>query len=405
MWRVALACLGAAGCNQVFGLDPASGSPGGDGPTSGSDVLETCVQTGCSGQTPICDDQSHICRACLTHADCATSSDVCIPLDFPDTSLAGSCADAGSVAYLDPSGGGATCSQAAPCAKVAEALATGRPFVKFTGQITDNAAVSTAVTFFADPGASLTKTADGALLTVSGVTADLRIYELTITGATSNTSSGIKGVGVNVVSGQLEIEHVRVIGNDDVGIVFGGSSLTIARSTIDNNAGGGVDLTNGSTTFSISNTFITRNGGNTSTTGGVHLFGNAAGSRFEFNTLYGNNTDVPTQSGGITCDVTGLSLPNNLSVHNQIQGDIGSGGSGATENVVGPTCTQPTTLITSIKTFSAFGFAASDDFHLTPGASDAIDRASFVDSVKVDVDDQTRPLGSLPDIGADELMP
>ena len=62
------------------------------------------------------------------------------------------------------------------------------------------------------------------------------------------------------------------------------------------------------------------------------------------------------------------------------------------------------TTVVSTNSRAQFGFASDTDFHLTSGATQAIDQGDLSD-VNVDVDDNARPQGSQPDVGADELMP
>ncbi len=52
-----------------------------------------------------------------------------------------------------------------------------------------------------------------------------------------------------------------------------------------------------------------------------------------------------------------------------------------------------------------FADAAGLDFHLAPGATDAIDQGVTVEGAGVDMDAETHDAGSAPDIGADEVTP
>ncbi len=129
-------CLGHPGDN-CMNLPDASDAPqscASDEQCSGAmpvcDVSgsKTCVQctpaeaTQCMGMTPVC-GSGDSCRGCVAHSECM--SDACLP--------DGSCSTGSDVAYVDPAGSGSACTQAAPCEDVVAALATGRPFVKFTG--------------------------------------------------------------------------------------------------------------------------------------------------------------------------------------------------------------------------------------------------------------------------------
>lgn len=272
----------------------------------------TCVQCTaadhdvCTGATPACgtDDK---CRACAAHAEC--SSNACLP--------DGSCGTDTTVAYVDPAGTGTTCTQLAPCKAVADALKTGRAFVKFQGVTNEQVSLNnTNVTFLADPGAALTDTTNGILLKIDG-TSQVAIYDLTIRdasgmnnpgislqpGNTANVSliratvSGNIGGGISATGGTLTISQSTVSGNPGGGISATGGTLTISQSTISGNVpGGGISVSNSA--FIIVGNVLFSNGHNDSFVGGLSINTKTnAMNRLEFNTIVANNAEDGTGSG------------------------------------------------------------------------------------------------------------
>jgi len=108
---------------------------------------------------------------------------------------------------------------------VAKALATKRPFVKFTGMIDEAVTVERGrtVTFLADPNALLTSGSGGAILTVRDDNTSLTVYDLAISNAPNNAN----GFGLVIQAG-------------------GAPSVSLVHTTLDNNPGGGISAAGGS---------------------------------------------------------------------------------------------------------------------------------------------------------------
>ncbi len=237
---------------------------------------KTCVQctttesSACSGTTPICGTDD-TCGACTMHSQCA--SDVCLP--------DGSCSDGGNVAYVDPAGtDNDTCSKAMPCTKVAKALATAMPFVKFTGTTSEQVTINNQdVTLLADPGAQLTYSMAGVILKVDG-TSTVKIYDLEIA-----NGLGATGIGISMPAGNtadLTLQRAKLTGNTGGGISASGGTLTVTQSQLTGNTGGGISASGG--TLTVTQSQLTGNtGGGISASGGTltvtqsQLTGNTGG--------------------------------------------------------------------------------------------------------------------------------
>ena len=390
-------------------------------PTAVCDIpTTTCVQctsseaSACSGTTPVCGTNDG-CRGCEAHAEC--SSDVCLP--------DGSCGSDTNVAYVDPGGTDNTsCTKAMPCTKVAKALATGRAFVKFTGSTNDQVSINNQnVTLLADPGAKLSYSLAGVILTVTG-TSNVSIYDLSITDGLGSTGVGISmptgntavlslhrakltnnaGGAVSTSGGTLSVTQSTISGNAGGGFVASGGTLTVTQSTISGNAGGGFSLS--STQFTITNNFIAGNGGPspTNTIGGINLaIVSASPHQLEFNTITANAGGMSVNSG-VNCGTVTVSvnLANNIIYGNLVSGSGkqlgGSVSCTASYSDIGPDITAGTG---NINADPLFVNAGQSNYHLQ-AASPAKDSADPAATLNVDFDGDTRPQGPARDMGADE---
>lgn len=367
--------------------------------TSGGGACVQCIApdetAACTGTTPIC-DAAHTCRACEAHAECA--SQLCLP--------DGSCGDQSQIAYVAKAGTGTDCTLAAPCPLLADALAKDLPYVKIAATGTANASSSTiidgqAVTIFAEPGASMDRDGDGPLLEVRSADADVTIYGLKLTGA-----NGSSGVGATLTPNggnpKLTLIGTTITNNQGGGLAITGGFLTVSRSTISLNQAGGISITGAGSTFSITNSFIYRNGDeNSGTYGGVNIGIATAGSNvFEFNTVTDNQAAI--NGGGVICNIATFTAPNNIIARNEVGGSTSAAGaqtSGA--------CTYPSSLVQNDVSGLAFVDAevpAPFDYRILTGST-AIDAATTTSSVVIDHDGDARPQGANKDIGADELKP
>jgi hypothetical protein len=252
----------------------------------------------CKGTTPACGSE-HTCQACVTHADCLGAS--CLP--------DGSCGDDRVVAYVAPDKVGTSCTFSTPCAKISDALKTGRTYVRISGTIDEAVTLdSRDVTFLADPGAVLTRTNNGILLEVKG-TSKVAIYDLELTGA-----SGSTGVGISLPTGNtasLKLVHAKVTNNQAGALISFGGTVSIFRSIIANNNGGGVALMTNQPFAIVGNVFY-NNGDVGTIIGGLSVSASAnAANRLELNSFTKN--DIQGNNGAaISCNVSGLTGRSNI---------------------------------------------------------------------------------------------
>ena len=365
----------------------------------------TCVQCtaaeagACTGTTPICGDD-HACRGCTAHADC--DSRACLP--------DGSCGDDASVAYVNPAGtDNPSCTQAAPCTRVAGALGTGRPYVKLAGT-TDEAVIvdnGRDVVFLAAPAAKLTRTSSaGAIVTVRDDGTTLTIHDLAIGDAPNGTS----GIGLVVPPGAgapaVTLVGVKVTSNPGGGISVNSGTLTVTRSLIARNTGGGISISGAR--FDITNSIIVKNGSPGSLFGGVRVDGivGIGMRRFAFNTIAQNENQANTGiSPGVLCSAVAAPLlfGNNIVYDNGAGPQVEGANCSWSYSDIGPMAV-PVPGPGNLDAAPRFVDTVHDDFHLQAG-SPAQDAADPEASVATDFDGDPRPQGPARDIGADELRP
>lgn len=373
-------------------------------PASVCDVDGTreCVQclapdqtSACGGATPVC-APDHSCRVCTAHAQCASLA--CLP--------DGSCGDDTTVAYVDPTGSdNASCTKAMTCTLVSKALATNRPYLKFTGTTDEAVTVDNGrvVTFLAEPGAKLTRTTGtGAILTVRDNGTSLAIYDLSISNAPNNPS-GI-GVVLPAAAGAPTVTLARatVANNPGGGISSSGGMVTVSQSTISGNQGGGISISGAQ--FDLTNNFIVGNGGTGTVFGGVHFDGTNTGTRrFEFNTVT-ENIGMAGFTVGVVCTLVGqpVTFSSNVVYDNQVGGgrtQVSGTNCSWTYSDIGPDTVAGTG---NINVPPIFADPMRSDFHLQL-ASPARDAADPASSLSVDIDGDLRPQGAARDMGADEI--
>jgi hypothetical protein len=197
-----------------------------------------------------------------------------------------------------------------------------------------------------------------------------------------NEISGNAGGGVTATSCTVSLDGNEIIGNAGGGVSATSCTVSLDGNEIIGNAGGGVYLA--SSAFTLVNNVIALNGGPTATHGGVSIFQAQAGSSLEFNTVVGN--DAQAVEGGIVC-YQAFTVGSSIVVQNQ-DGDLSA-------------------LCSSTHSFTTASgdplFVGSGDYHILPG-SPCIDAGDPGSSLDHDIDGQARPLGTGPDIGADEAM-
>ena len=360
---------------------------------SGSKACVQCVASdqvsACTGASPVCGD-NHVCRGCGSHADCPLSN-ACLP--------DGSCATVAQVAYVDPATGtGNACSLAAPCKKVSDALATARPYVKLKGTIDEAVTINNQnVTVLADPGAKLTRTNPGVILKVDG-TSTVEIVDLAIADGLGGTGIGISLLPGNMAS--LTLLRSTVSNNAGGGISASGGTLTVTQSTISGNTGGGISISGGQ--FDLTNNFIVSNGGPLAVFGGAKIDGIATGTgahRLDFNTITANQTSG-TLTAGVLCSAIAvpLTFASNIVFRNGSGMQVEGSGCAWNYSDIG----QVITGTADINADPLFVNVSQGDFHIqaTSPAKDTADPGAMEN---VDFDGDARPQGTHSDMGADEV--
>lgn len=361
----------------------------------------TCVQctitdaAACAGATPVC-GANNTCGGCSKHSDCASAA--CLP--------DGACGSDVNVAYVSPMGtDNGECTKATPCTKVAKALATMRPFVKLSGVTDEGVTVEGGrqVSFLTDPGAKLTRSSGGAIVTVKDSGTSLKVYDLSISDAPNNAS----GYGVLVPAGSgapsVSLTRVTLQNNPGGGISVTGGTLVVAQATISGNQGGGISATNA--TFDITNNFIVANGSADmvagSDFGGLSLSAGAGANRLENNTVAYNHAKAGTLlAAGVACSVTNLVAPGNIVTSN----NEGLTFPAQTKGVCtyGTSFTAPGSEVNTLKFKSIT--TNPPDFHLTAESPTSVLDAGGA-CTGLDIDGDPRPQGAACDLGADEYKP
>lgn len=347
----------------------------------------------CGGTTPVCSDTNE-CVACTSHDQC--ESNACLP--------DGSCAMESQVAYVSASGTGEACTKNAPCPLLKSALGKDTPYVKIAA---DGAGLDSsttvidgkAVTILADKGAKLDRDGDGPILEVKSANADVKIYDLRITGA------GMSDAVLLTPNGgipKLSLTRVQVDMNQGSGISASGGALAITQSTISRNTGGGVSVLNG--TFIIVGNMFFLNGTATGSVGGVSIQATQnASNRLDFNSFNQNQAQAGV-GAAVQCIAGTFTARNNIMSEN---------GTLSNMEQVGGTCMHAYSIARPGTVPSGPGNSDADpmfvntttgDLHIMNGspAMGAADPASdLTGTAGFDVDGQLRNAPA--DIGADEI--
>jgi hypothetical protein len=424
LFLIALPLALLSGCKTQSDLycaaNPSVCTAGGPDGSNGSNDTSCHSSTDCTSHTDtsVCDTSNGMCVACTTadthacpgevckndacqpctkHSDCA--SHTCL--------AAGTCAKATEVAYVRPTGSGTACSDAAPCKTLNDALGTTKAIIKVEGAITDTAATvidGKAVQILADTGSKLSRTMPGTILDVRNDGADVRIYDLEITGGVGDKMTNVVSLSnmpASTAIPKLTLTRVKVHDTPGIGIATTAGTLTLSRCSISNNAGGGLSIMD--TDFSVINNFILGNGGASGVMatmfGGVSIVNAGSGTRqFEFNTVANNTADAGMITG-VNCAVL-QTFSNNIVFDNATNGgrmSIGGTCSWAYSDIEG-------TLIAgtgNLNTSPSFVMSGTD-YHLKSD-SPAKNVADPAATLNVDFDGEARPQDGRSDMGADEF--
>lgn len=375
----------------------------------------------CSTATaPICTALG-TCRACQSHAECA--SGICI---F-DGAAAGGCAPSAMVALVDNGNAVvATCQAGRPTRNgntaataycdVSEAVTDGRPyvFVKGSGQPYGAITLTDHTITIVGPGATASPTAR--LFTVAMASVSLSVgsgsHPTVLDGLDLGGDSfmkALRGVGCNNSTGtaanaNLVIRNSRAHDSTMEGLLATSCASTLDANTFTTNTGGGVSISGGSIT--MVNNFVVDNG----TSGpGVVLAGNLSSSLFWFNTI-ANNLRTGGQVGGINCAGVLSGAP--VIQASIINGNTMAGGASVVGCNVNYSDIDDTTAPTGIGNFSQAPLFVASGYHLQAGSpcKDKITAGTGLTGGTLpthDIDGDPRPRASTggDDVGADQIVP
>ena len=400
-------------CNETGGSN--------DGGVDGNESI-SCVNTGCVGNAAgsVCDTETRACVACTPgtagdHSACSGTAPVCksdactactANVDCPDSNTClptGACAVATDVAYVDASMNG-DCSQASPCHTIATAIHTEKSIIRVTGLTNAKFAVSNDLTIIGDhdsmnnitSGATYAAAfADDAIVTVSG-SANLTMVDIALDG--TGTASGVLGNGLYSSStGTVDLTHCSVKNTTQNGVGSTAGTTKLHRTMVALNKVSGLDLF--STTFAIDNSFVVHNGDTTTTAlGGVYL--TQAHGTMSYSTI-ARNLGQSVGAKGVVCNATSTSAFTSNILNGNSNGPY-TGDCTWIYSEFDNLTTAPMGAgnILALPLFVDFN---NDNFHLqanSPGQN----AGDTTTTIKLDFDDQQRPMGAGPDIGADEVQ-
>jgi hypothetical protein len=139
-------------------------------------------------------------------------------------------------------------------------------------------------------------------------TATLTVHGTTIQ---MNDESAIEATNCTLTAIGAEIRGNSTKSSSFPGIQSSGGSLTISRSSIVSNRGGGISANNNGTFQIVGNVFLS-NGDSGGIVGGLSLTTTVSGNHLEFNTITQNTSDMAF-AAGIQCTVSGgFTAQNNI---------------------------------------------------------------------------------------------
>jgi len=220
------------------------------------------------------------------------------------------------VLYVGLGGSAGSCTQAAPCATIVQALsqltAVRNTILAAQGAYPANLSITSQVRIVGTgTGVDIRPTDPAPPQPLIGVnnsgalTLENAVVQFSPTGQDAVSCSG----------GRVTLSRVLIFDNGGLGVYANGCTLVVDRSTIFGNRGGGIELL--SSSYDITNSFVIENGrttGGISPVGGVHFGQPGLGTlRFVNNTVAGNIGATAAGSAGIICPgALPVSMANNI---------------------------------------------------------------------------------------------
>jgi hypothetical protein len=361
--------------------------------SGGAGVCAKCTASShalCMDQTPHCDN--HECVACVDDRDCEDGTGVCMP--------SGGCAASTAILHARSNANGSSCTAASPCS-LDTAFATAKTGTTKIIKLDDPGPYQSTSTYAPDVDVSMALTIDarnatihrngGAPIFTINDDKGLTILGGVIEGPTGGTTEGIRcgnRASFTAYGTTIKLTDGPAISAPN------GCTLTLVRSQILSNPGGGLTIMNGKFII-VGNTFL-GNGNSGSPNSAVTISALLDDkNRLEFNTI-ANNT-AQTGVTGLDCKAgIGFAARNNIIWSNSGALQI-TGNCLHSYSVIGPTPAIGMSNISDPPMLTADG-------HLETGSS-AIRKADpgaiLSDLVARDIDGDMRIAPA--DIGADQV--
>jgi hypothetical protein len=279
---------------------------------------ELCVNT-----RPRCDGEARMCVACIDDGDCGDRG-VCM--------LSGDCAAESRIIHAKVSGsttagcGAINVECSLPTALME--VGPGRDVIRLdeAGPYIDALIVGVDVTIDARP-AILRRGNDGPILFVNNHNT-VTILGGTFEGATGSSGDAIQCTNLSTLTVDgtmmtmnaesaidsdncsITVTRANILNNTQAGIDISDGAITVSRSMLAMNGGGG--LRDGKATFVIVGNLFLGNGKSNAGFGGVNVATTKNGSRFEFNTIVGNQSQAAVAAGVQCTAMAGFMAQNNI---------------------------------------------------------------------------------------------
>lgn len=363
----------------------------------GAGVCVQCLDdTQCTGDTPQCGGDNR-CFGCRVDDDCPSKA--CLE--------EGVCAAESSVVYasttgVDVAGCGVKAGQN-ECSLTQAMMEANAPrniirLAPGAYQTSNGLSIAKEVSIIAR-SSTFKRTSPGAVITVEDS------QTLKLVGGTIQNTNNNQGIECRT-EGSLQIHEVIIedMPTNRKGIETTSCALTVSRSKIQRNLGGGISMLNNAAKVVIKNSFITLNGvNNTTDVGGMRLRA-TNDSVVEFNTVSQNTAKLDDNfAGGINCEVGMVNVRYNLVYRNPAGADR--------HKEVGGMCNSQQSFVMPGElgdndVLFKNPDPAAPDYHLTAGSPNSVHNVDNVtDCPSVDIDGDQRPAEGKCDLGADEYRP